>query len=165
MKKRYIYITVIIALCSFGLYKAQVQPVKTVQAQQVSNDNYPEFWKNLPNGAILDSWGNGIRQCTSWVAFKAYTELDYKVSFWGEARHWVDAARKVSVLVDTTPTINSAAVDTSFSPGHIMWIEKLNEDGSIHISEYNYVDGEYTQRDIKTDGLQFIHFPKIDRSN
>lgn len=150
---------------ALGLFLLFAVPVHIMRSPSTPiRDDYLQYWKDLPNGEIMDSWGNGIRQCTSWVSWRLYTDLHYKTDRWGEAYLWVEKAPTVGLIVDKIPSLNSAMVDDTFYPGHIMWVEKLNPDGTIHVSQYN-ADGKgfYSEEDRNPDGYKFIHFPKIMR--
>lgn len=126
------------------------------------------FWKNLPKDAVSDSWNQGNRECTSWVAWRAWQDLRYNVPRdWLWASNWPAAAAHVGLLVDNVPTVGSAAVDTSHYPGHIMWVEKINPDNTIHVSQYNAGEkGTYSETNYNMNiaKLVFIHFPKVSRN-
>ena len=163
MKKLLLVIGIIIFSFSLGFAACnQVKDSKTIN--QVQENDYPKLWADLPYGALLDSWGSGTKSCASWVSWRAWQDLRYKVDRWGEAKFWPEKAQSVGLTVDLKPAVGSAMVNTHYYPGHIMWVESINADGTVHISEYNKDgDGKYNERDASTELMVFIHFPKIDR--
>jgi surface antigen len=128
---------------------------------QSEGDDYPILWKTPRTNSMVDSWGMGNRECTSWASLKVWEKYNYSTYGFGDAREWVHSAMARNVPFGDTPRINSVAVDTSFSPGHVMWVENINKDGTLNVSEYNHTPGEYSERTISHDGLQFIYFNEV----
>lgn len=72
----------------------------------------------------------------------------------------------VYVYIDNTPASYTIAVLTSDKVDHVMWVESVNGDGSINVSEYSvnfpgigchYAD--FCAREgISATGLRFVHF-------
>jgi surface antigen len=152
--KKLAYIVGAILLVSLPL--SQIH--KPTQAA-VQKDDYPTVWKEQTRSSLKDSWRMGNRECTSWVAWKTYQTYHYQVTAWEDAKDWPTYAKSRALTVDEIPEIHSAAVDTSYRPGHVMWVEKLNEDGTIHVSQYNADNqGNYSEADRGLSGLVFIHF-------
>ena len=80
---------------------------------------------------------------------------------WRDAEHWADRAEEDGYVVNNTPE-EGALLQTDAGPiGHVAYIESINEDGSINISEMNLHEAyEITERTIDADQLgeyQFIH--------
>lgn len=124
----------------------------------VAND-YPAVWKDLPKDSLSDSWSMGSRECTSWVAWKIFKTFNYGVTGWGNAQRWDDNAHTRGITVNQTPEIHAVLVDDSFYPGHVAWVEHINKDGTIHISQYNAdSQGNYSEEDVSPNSFQFIHF-------
>jgi len=134
------------------------------------------------SGGKADVWGMYQCECVSYVADKI-NELgvpfknaqpsiysvpngNYKTDRWSNAEYWADKARSLGISVSTTPTINSVAwwKKSSSSPvGHVAWVESVNADGTVNISEYNagYPKNPYkyqTRNNVRADA--YIQFKK-----
>jgi surface antigen len=56
----------------------------------------------------------------------------------GDAWTWDDRAASAGIRVDNTPAVGAAVVTkTSVGPGHVAFVEAVNDDGSVWISEMN----------------------------
>ena len=125
-----------------------------------SNGGYPAQWANAPINASVDNWGMYTRQCTSYVAWK----LGAKMPAWGktdyaDAKNWPNLAIKYDVSNGSTPRVGAAAVSISGPYGHVMYVEAVNGDGSITVSDYNLrVDGLHRNYSRSSSGLTYIYF-------
>ena len=74
--------------------------------------------------------------------------IGYTSSTFGDAKYWAKAAEALGdayvsqlgfkFMVTTTPVANSIAVQTGgSSTGHVAWVESVNANGTINITEYN----------------------------
>lgn len=107
-------------------------------------------------------------QCTSYAAYKAveYWGPHIRVTGWGNAYSWAAAARSLGYRVDRTPSAHSIAQTASGAWGHVMWVESVNGNGTMNISEYNNVYssrsgqwGDFGYRvGVNPSGYYFIHF-------
>ena len=79
--------------------------------------------------------GGYVCECVSYVGWKAYEHYGVYLS-WGNANTWDDVGRAKGI-VDHTPAANSIAQTDSGWAGHVMWVESVNSDGSINVTEYN----------------------------
>jgi surface antigen len=79
----------------------------------------------------------------------------------GNANQWDDNARAAGIPVDGSPRAGDVAISNSGFYGHAMYVESVNGDGTINISQYNAnLDGRYSVRyNLNPAGLVFIHFP------
>lgn len=110
-------------------------------------------------------WGY-VCQCTSYAGYKAYEHWGVYIAYWGNAYSWDESAVARGYRVDRSPAPFTIAVSNSGAWGHVMWVESVNGDGSINISEYNNsyssasgLPGDYGFRSgVSTSGLVFIHF-------
>lgn len=107
-------------------------------------------------------------QCT-WWAYQRRTQLGLPVgSRLGNGAQWADSAKKLGYWVDGEPRQGDVAVfaagqlgvDSSY--GHVAVVEKVNDDGSIEISESN-INGQVGpfQRTLSAKNaaqLQYIHY-------
>ncbi len=160
-------------------YQAQVSELK--KAQQAINaelasrlratqltagtpcgGGYPAVWCNAAQDSLVDDWGMYNRECVSYTAFKVY-QSGRNMPYWGgrgNANQWPANARAAGIPVDGNPKVGDVAISMAGYYGHAMYVEAVNGDGSIFISQYNYaVDGTYSTMTLhSTAGLQFIHF-------
>lgn len=88
--------------------------------------------------------GGYVCECVSYAGWKAYEHYGVYLS-WGNANTWDDIGRAKGV-VDHIPTANTIAQADSGYYGHVMWVESVNSDGSINVTEYNnyYATGLYS---------------------
>ncbi len=136
----------------------------TVRPGSNGNDTYPSIWRNAPMDSLLDSWGMYNRECVSWTAWKvAYSGRH--MPGWGflgiaNANQWDDNARRAGIPVDGNPQPGDVAVWHIGFYGHVMYVESVNPNGTINISQYNHdFRGTYSEAyNMPTSGLVFIHF-------
>jgi surface antigen len=112
-------------------------------------DDYP--WKSTPADSVNSYTDFYIRECTDFVAWRMNRDkgdtspsafwfkntIPGQNGIWGNAINWMSHAQAVGYRVDTTPAIGAVAY-FSASPGHVAYVESLNADGSVNLSEYNY---------------------------
>ena len=79
-------------------------------------------------------------QCTWYVYDKVNGAIG---STWGNANNWANAARAAGYTVNHTAEAGSILQTTAGSLGHVAYVESVNSDGSITISEMNYTGGAY----------------------
>ena len=87
---------------------------------------------------------------------------------WGNANQWDDCAKQIGMRVDKNPAPGSVLVknDTGGGFGHVAYVEKVNRDGSIVISDGNFNSrcGIRTSQTVKKGtspfggDFWFIHF-------
>jgi surface antigen len=122
---------------------------------------YPAIWCNAPQDSLLDSWGMYNRECVSYTAFKVAASGRY-MPYWGgvgNANQWDDNARRAGIPVDGSPRAGDVAISNSGFYGHAMYVESVNSNGTINISQYNAsLDGRYSTNTISRGSLVFIHF-------
>lgn len=86
-----------------------------------------------------DGYGYGCRQCVSYVAWRIGKERGWVPTNWGNAYDWVASGQAAGLTVSRTPRAGSAGVITAGgSPGHIVWVESVNGDGTLTVAQYNY---------------------------
>lgn len=89
--------------------------------------------------------GYGCRQCASYVAWRIGKETNYYPQNWGNATNFPESASAVGFDYGYTPKAGSVAVirGTASAPeGHVAWVEAVNGDGTITVSQYNYNYGD-----------------------
>lgn len=92
------------------------------------------------DGNGTDGMGYGCRQCVSYVAWRAYKETGYAPINWGNAIDMPRSARGAGIATGDTPRAGSAGVISSGEYGHVVWIESVNGDGTVDVSQYNYLN-------------------------
>ena len=107
-------------------------------------------------------------QCTSYAAYKAveYWGPRIRVTGWGNAYSWASAARALGYRVDRTPSPHSIAQTTAGTWGHVMWVESVNANGTMNVSEYNNPYSSYSGKwgdfgyrvGVSPADYYFIHF-------
>ena len=129
-------------------------------------NTYP--WQSICPAQNLwwsDRWGY-VCQCVHYAGYKAHEFWGVDISYWGNAYSWDEAAVARGYVVDRNPAPFTVAVSNAGAWGHVMWVEGVNADGSINLSEYNnygsslsHLPGDYGYRTgVSTYGLVFIHF-------
>jgi surface antigen len=112
--------------------------------------NAPDCEERTGAHCVNDRWGFTQGQCHSWVAYRLNqlnrTQLRggrfdsrYRQPaghHWGGGGAWADDARRAGIRVDTIPALGSVAW-WSANGGHVAYVEAVNGDGSIRVSEMN----------------------------
>ena len=91
------------------------------------------------NGSFI---GGYVCECTSYAGWKAYEATGGRlaISWWGNAKSWAESAKAKGFTVDKIPAANSigqSGTPSSAGTGHVFWVESVNSDGSVNITEYN----------------------------
>ena len=80
--------------------------------------------------------GGYVCECVSYAGWKVY-EAYGVVLAWGNANYWDDRARMFGYRVDHTPEAGSIGQLDDALYGHVWWVESINADGSVNVTEYN----------------------------
>ncbi|MBF7017940.1 LysM peptidoglycan-binding domain-containing protein [Staphylococcus durrellii] len=110
------------------------------------------------NQANLYDWG----QCT-WHAFNRRAEVGKGIStYWWNANNWDTAATQDGYTVDHRAAVGSILQTDAGYYGHVAFVERVNSNGSIYVSEMNYsaAPGIKTFRTIpatQVSSYKFIH--------
>ena len=91
------------------------------------------------NGSFV---GGYVCECTSYAGWKAYEATGGRlaISWWGHAKSWAASALARGFQVDNIPSANSigqSGTPSSGGTGHVFWVESVNADGTVNITEYN----------------------------
>lgn len=82
-------------------------------------------------------------QCT-WYVFDKRAQAGKPIStYWSDAKYWAANAANDGYQVDNNPTVGAIMQSTPGPYGHVAYVERVNGDGSILISEMNYTNGPY----------------------
>lgn len=126
----------------------------------VDGTQYP--WANAPwPNDIPDPWGMDERQCVSYTAW-AVSASGRHMPYWGgsgNAKQWPADAEAAGIAVDSNPRAGDVAISTAGTYGHAMYVNSVNSDGTLNISQYNADwTGTYSTARINPGSLVFIHF-------
>lgn len=122
---------------------------------------YPGVWANAPLDAYVDPWGLYTRECVSYVAWKIHSTGRYVPHFGGagNANQWPSTAARHGISSGSTPKVGAAAVMNIGYYGHVMYVESVNGDGTITVSDYNFAwDGLYRYYTRSASGLTYVYF-------
>lgn len=122
---------------------------------------YPGKWANAPINAYVDNWGLYSRQCVSYTAWKVWSVGRFVPHFMGagNANQWPTTAAKHGIPNGSTPKVGSVAIQYIGYYGHSMYVEAVNSDGTIVVSDYNLAwDGVYRKYTRSASGLTYIYF-------
>jgi surface antigen len=86
--------------------------------------------------------GGYVCECVSYAGWKAHEFYGVYLS-WGNAYSWDDVARAAGYTVDHNPAPNTIGQVDGYPYGHVFWVESVNEDGSINVTEYNNAYATY----------------------
>jgi surface antigen len=137
----------------------------------------------IPNGqqpltstpSRSSGYGSGLSSAGNFSAVYGYNGYDRGFCTWyvanrrieigrplpsnlGDAWTWDDRAAAAGIRVDNTPAVGAAVVTkTSSAPGHVAFVEAVNSDGSVWISEMNS-HGQASMTDTSSAG----GFGKVD---
>lgn len=81
--------------------------------------------------------GGYVCQCTSYAGWKAQEYFGIYISSWGDAKSWGYSAQRQGYVVNDTPAPHTIAYSTAGIYGHVMWVESVNANGTINLTEYN----------------------------
>ena len=122
---------------------------------------YPYANAPFPN-SLPDPWGMYQRQCVSYTAWKVASSGRH-MPYWGgrgNANQWDENARAAGIPVDGNPRVGDVAISNAGPYGHTMYVERINGNGTVHVSQYNAAnDGRYSESDISASSVVFLHFP------
>lgn len=137
-----------------------------------TGNSYP-YRDNCPQDNVrYGAYGGAVCQCTSYASWKAYEKWGIVNTWGGNAYSYENGAGRyvpnsgTYSYVDSSPAPYTIAIWKSGQYGHVAWVESVNADGSINISEYNvnwpsigcYI-GDYCSRTgVGSYGVRFLHF-------
>ncbi|MDC6327608.1 CHAP domain-containing protein [Staphylococcus auricularis] len=77
-------------------------------------------------------------QCTYYVFDRTGGKVG---STWGNANNWANAAASEGYTVNNSPKAGAVMQSTAGAYGHVAYVESVNNDGSIRVSEMNFGHG------------------------
>lgn len=121
--------------------------------------DYPFIHGPLDYG--VDPWGLYYRECVSYAAWKVASTGRFVPHFGGRgnANEWPSTVAKFGIKSGKEPREGSVAMQDIGIYGHVMYVEKVHEDNSITVSDYNLDwDGLYRKYKRSSGGLTYIYF-------
>lgn len=120
---------------------------------------YP--WVQGPLDYGVDPWGLYYRECVSYTAWKVASTGRFVPHFagMGNANQWPSTVARHGINSGSEPRAGSVAMMPIGYYGHTMYVESVNSDGSITVSDYNLAwDGNYRKYNRSAAGLTYIYF-------
>ncbi len=110
--------------------------------------------------------GGYVCQCTSYAGWKAKEYWGIYISSWGHAKSWGASAASRGYTVNDTPAPHTIGYSTAGEYGHVVWVESVNSDGTINLTEYNNIlsaksglPGDFGARNrVNPQAYRYIHF-------
>lgn len=110
--------------------------------------------------------GGYVCQCTSYAGWKVQEFWGIYISAWGDAKNWGNTASRLGYVVDDKPAPHTVAYSTYGVYGHVMWVESVNANGTINLTEYNNsassksgLPGDFGARyNVNPNLYRYIHF-------
>lgn len=140
-------------------YKVPSYTAPTSYSGNYSSTSYsaPAAQSSYSNYSGANYYTSG--QCTSYVFERAGGKAG---SLWGNANNWANAAAAAGRTVNNTPTAGAIMQSTAGAYGHVAYVEGVNGDGSVRVSEmnYGYGPGVVTSRTLSAGqaaSYNFIH--------
>lgn len=115
-----------------GVNAVPGDPNKGGYPANLANSNY--------YAPLVDPWGMYSRQCVSYTAWKVFQKNGY-MPYWGgigNANQWPGNAQRAGITVSSVPRAGSVGVIMAGQYGHTVWVESVNSNGTVNISQYNY---------------------------
>ncbi|HEY4161345.1 MAG TPA: CHAP domain-containing protein [Candidatus Saccharimonadales bacterium] len=117
---------------------------------------------NYAQDNTVDNWDMYNRECVSYTAFRVYEAYGYNAIGWGNANEWPGSAQASGITVNSTEAPGTVAIWDVGAFGHAMWVEAVNGDGSIIVSQFNYsYNGTYSEMKVsaaQAATFHYIHF-------
>lgn len=104
-----------------------------------SRGGYPNNLASAPMDTLVDPWGMYNRECVSYTSWKVQQKTG-AMPYWGgrgNANEWPGNARAAGIATSSVPRAGSVGVISAGAYGHVVWVESVNGDGTINISQYN----------------------------
>lgn len=111
------------------------------------------------------AYGGSYCECTSYAGWKTFERWRIQVGgpSWGDAAYWGTRAQQLGYRVDSTPEVHSVGYYMWGTWGHVVWVERVNGNGTIDYSEYNGL-GESNpaifsyRTGVSASKFRYIHF-------
>ncbi|MCJ1783610.1 CHAP domain-containing protein [Mammaliicoccus sciuri] len=104
----------------------------TFNENQSTQNTAPVSYSQPNSGGGSNLYTSG--QCT----YYAFSKRPDFGNTWGNANNWANAAAQAGYTVNNSPAAGSILQSTAGGYGHVAYVDKVNADGSIQVSEMNY---------------------------
>jgi len=141
----------------------------------IIGDDYP--WIGAAQDSVNVYSGFYTRECTDFVAWRmnrdrgdtkpstfwftnSMTVAGAKKPVWGDAINWMQHAKDLGYTVDQSPAVGAVAYFNLGGIGHVAYVESVNANGTVNVSEYNYKQAfmyDYRQGVTPTAYLHIVH--------
>lgn len=135
------------------------------------NNTYP-YAVNCPaDDSAYIVIGGYVCQCVSYTAWKVQEFWGIYIANWGNASDWGRYAAANGYVVDNHPAPFSVGFSEAGVYGHVVWVEGVNGNGTINVTEYNNAYssasgmwGDFGARtNVPASGFMYIHFDQRTR--
>ena len=137
-----------------------------------ANNTYPYRYNCPADNVRYSAYGGAVCQCTSYASYKALEKWGISNTWGGHAYNYVNAvgytvpSTGAKTYVDKNPAANTIAIQLGGSYGHVMWVESVNANGSINVTEYNvnwssigcHIGDFCSRNNVGSAGTYFLHF-------
>ena len=137
-----------------------------------ANNTYPYRYNCPQDNVRYSAYGGAVCQCTSYASYKAYEKWGISNTWGGHAYNYVNASGYYvpstggRTYVDKNPAANTIAIQLGGAYGHVMWVESVNANGSINVTEYNvnwssigcHLGDFCSRNNVGSSGTWFLHF-------
>ncbi|TDL94275.1 CHAP domain-containing protein [Macrococcus brunensis] len=112
-----------------------------------------------PDPMTINTYDEG--QCTYYVFDKVRQDGKMIAKSWNDAKYWATRAKEEGYIVNQRPLEGSLLQSARGRQGHVAYVEHVYQNGSIKVTEMNYIKPYYiservlTKQDIQR--YQFIH--------
>ncbi|UXS36763.1 LysM peptidoglycan-binding domain-containing protein [Staphylococcus delphini] len=130
----------------------------STQSTSRPSSTTPKYNSPTFNHQNLYYWG----QCT-WYVFNKRKEMGMPIStYWWNANAWDDNAARDGYLINHQPAVGAILQSDLGYYGHVSYVERINPDGSILVSEMNFTaaPGILTYRTVaasRVSSFKYIH--------
>lgn len=137
-----------------------------IVAGDPSRGGYPSYLADPPLDSVVDDWGMYNRECVSYTAWKVYQKNGYMQHGGGRGHAYQWPSTYSNYSQGGVPRAQSVVVWNQYQIGggygHVAWVERVNSDGSILVSQYNYgTPGAYSEMTVRASqaaSLWYIYF-------
>lgn len=133
----------------------QIKPLDTPKFEPIAQIAYieppaPKATAQVSYSSAGNTYAPG--NCT-WYVKNRRPDLPNSL---GNANTWYSRAAALGMAVGSSPRAGAVGATTAGSLGHVVYVEAVNGDGSITISEMNFA-GEYSQRTRTASASEFMY--------
>lgn len=130
--------------------------------QPTYTDSYP-FKANCSGSpqqtsTQMDSWGYNKCYSSSYTAWKVQEKFGTAPFNWGDPKNWLQAADNANISRGTTAKLHSVGIQTTGGAGWSVWIEAVNDDGTVDISYYNFNNNLAYGKQYKVNSSVFANY-------